>query len=316
MLRYIAAFLLPSFAYSQLQTSDSLSLFAPGVVSTFLYERDLAMSIDGNEIYYTIQVPETRFSTIVTSKKKNGKWSTPSVAPFSGKFSDLEPAFSPDGNTLYFVSNRSLNADSLKDYDIWFVIRTAEGWSAPKNIGAPVNTVHDEFYPSITSKGNIYFTAEYKSGVGREDIFVATKTDSGFSQPQPLDTSINSKFYEFNAFVSADDRYILFSSFGRPDDKGRGDLYISERDSNGQWKPAINLAFLNTNRLDYCPSLSSGNKLLFITREGLDLPAASAQKTYSYDQLKRSHNSILNGRGNIYAIPFDVVLKKLAEQKR
>lgn len=36
-----------------------------------------------------------------------------------------------------------------------------------KNLGRSVNTDSDEFYPSIAKIGNLYFTAQYKDGVGR-----------------------------------------------------------------------------------------------------------------------------------------------------
>ncbi len=74
------------------------SLFAEGIVSTKYSERDFALSPDGTEIFYTLQSPARGiFQTILYMKKDTkGLWSKPEVAPFAGKFSDLEPAFTPD----------------------------------------------------------------------------------------------------------------------------------------------------------------------------------------------------------------------------
>lgn len=153
---------------------DTATLLAEGFISTSINERDFALSADGTEVYYTIATPQSTFQTIVFSKKdKNGKWSGPEVVSFAGKFSDLEPALSADGKKLYFASNRPLEGSKPKDFDIWLVERNGNIWGEPKNVGAYVNTESDEFYPSITKSGNLYFTAQYKDGVGREDIFLA-----------------------------------------------------------------------------------------------------------------------------------------------
>jgi Tol biopolymer transport system component len=44
----------------------------------------------------------------------------PEVAPFSGRYKDLEAAFSPDGQTVYFSSDRpTTDNPQKKDFDIW-----------------------------------------------------------------------------------------------------------------------------------------------------------------------------------------------------
>jgi len=96
------------------------------------------------------------------------------VAPFSGNYYDLEATFAPDGKTLYFVSNRPLLKDStLKDFDIWKTEKINGIWQAPKNLGNIINTEADEFYPSVTKNGTIYFTAQYKHSKGKEDIWMS-----------------------------------------------------------------------------------------------------------------------------------------------
>ena len=116
-------------------------LFAGGIVSTGLSERDLTMTADGNEIYFTMQLGrQAAFSTILMARRVGGEWVWPEVAPWSGEFYDLEPAVAPSGNRLYFVSNRPRRDSSgpTDDYDIWFVKRTEQGWGPPINPGAPV----------------------------------------------------------------------------------------------------------------------------------------------------------------------------------
>jgi len=290
----------------------TIQIFAPGIVSTGLYERDMAISPDGNELFYTVVSPQNLFSAIISMQKdKKGNWSRPEVANFSGQFSDLEPAFAPDGKKLFFVSNRSLSGDSTKDFDIWYVEKIDGKWQHPVNIGAPVNTEANEFYPAIASNGNLYFTAAYPRGRGKEDIYLAKWENGRYAVPVALDSAVNSALYEFNAYVSPDEKIIIFTSYGRADDKGRGDLYMSLKDGNGQWQPARNISMLNSERLDYCPFLSPDKKIMFFSSERSDLKETYIAKPATYQTLIDQRNSILNGQSNIYWISFDKVLESL-----
>lgn len=181
----------------------------------------------------------------------------------------------------------------------------------PKNIGAPVNTPANEFFPSVTSSGNLYFTAAYQKGIGKEDIYMCKWENGKYSQSTALDTAVNSTLYEFNAFVSADEKFILFTSYGRNDDKGRGDLYISRKDGQGKWMQAKNLEAINSESLDYCPFVSFDCKTLFFTSERHSIPASFAKKPATYDQLKKLYQGIQNGTGNIYQIDWEAVAKTI-----
>ena len=107
----------------------------------------------------------------------------------------LEPFLSPDGRRLFFVSDRPLH-DSIgvkKDFDIWYVERNKSGekWSNPKNIGKPINSDLDEFYPSISENNNLYFTMESPNGLGKDDIYFCRWNNGKYSDPVLLDENIN-----------------------------------------------------------------------------------------------------------------------------
>jgi len=287
---------------------NQLSLLADGFISTHISERDFAMSPDGKEIYFTIASPRNDFQTIVFCKQlKNGQWTKPEVVSFAGLYSDLEPAFSTDGKTLYFASNRPVNGTEPKDFDIWLTVRESNGWSEPVNLGTPVNTKDDEFLPSITKTGNLYFTASYKGqGRGREDIYRAEWKGDQYQTPQPLDSAINSKVDEFNAFVSPDEDYILFTSYGRGDDSGGGDLYMSVKDRSGKWEGAKCLTELNSKYLEYCPYVSPDGKILFLTSTRYT-PIKSFQTKADYATIRNLWSQSLNNQGNIYWVDFEAV---------
>lgn len=289
---------------------NSVSLLAPGFLSTAMNERDFALAPDGKEIYFTISTPKSTFQTIVFCRKIKEGWSKPEVAPFAGFFTDLEPAFSADGNTLYFASNRPLQGSAVKDFDIWKVTREGNSWGQPENLGTTVNTNTDEFYPSVAKNGNLYFTATYPGGPGREDIYVSRFQQNQYQKPVALDTAVNTKFYEFNAFVSPDEDYILFTSYGRKDDSGGGDLYISIKDQNGNWKASQNLKQLNSKQLDYCPFVSPDGKSLFFTSDRHQLPISFSSQT-DYQTIYQLKDQPLNGNGNLYWVSFQLIMNSL-----
>lgn len=303
--------LVASFLPLKAQPPEHPGLFLEGTVSTNLNERDMAISPDGTEMYYTLQANQNAFSTIVHRRRVNGlNWSAPEVASFSGAFGDLEPAFSRDGQKLFFSSNRPLSGDKTKDYDIWFVEKVNGLWSNPVNLGKPVNTDANEFYPSVATNGNLYFTAEYTTGIGKEDIYVCRWTNGTFGKSEPLDTAVNSKRWEFNAYVSPDESYILFTSYGRKDDSGGGDLYISLKDATGKWKPAENLKAINSSKIDYCPFVSVDQKILYFTSGRHELPSTYSRPV-TYNELIERYNSAANGSENIYWMDFDRLLRSL-----
>jgi Tol biopolymer transport system component len=237
----------------------------------------------------------------VFSRFENGKWRAPQVAPFSGQYSDYDPFISPDGNKLFFISNRPVDNNPKKDYDIWVVEKMNGGWSAPKNLGVPINNDADQFYPSVAANGTMYFSTikrEEKSGF---DLYRSKFVDGKYTEPEKLSDAVNSQFAEIDACIAPDESYIVFASYNRPEELGRGDLYISFNE-NGVWTPAKNLGEkINSNAREYCPILSPDGKYFFFTsfRGFADKPL---EKPLSYEQLLRNLRSPRNGMGNIYQI--------------
>src|SRR5689334_8163503 len=113
--------------------SDQPALIGPGVISTRDYERDEALSPDGHTLYFTKRTIWPYFSVICVSRLVHGHWTEPEIAPFSGRYPDATPAFAPNGKTLYFASRRPVeeSAPLRRDYDLWAVDATAQGWSQP-----------------------------------------------------------------------------------------------------------------------------------------------------------------------------------------
>jgi hypothetical protein len=281
-------------------------LFAKGIVSTNLNERDIAISPEGDEIIFTLNDIKSTKICLVSIRKNGNNWGKKEILSFSGQHFDIEPFFSPDGNKLYFASNRPMETGSnRKDYNIWVTERTTGGWSEPVSLPSNINTEKDEFYPSVSRNGNLYFTAERENGIGSEDIFLSEYTDEKYQDPIPLDSTVNSATYEFNAWVSPGEDLIIFSSFGREDDLGGGDLYFSRKNEEGKWLPAKNMGpAINSKNLDYCPFIDVPRNNFYFSSDRMP---SITKRIKSPRELEKSLNSILNGMGNIYRISLNSI---------
>ena len=232
--------------------------------------RDFALSSNKDEVYFTLQNANEEVSRIAYSKKSKGQWTKPQLVSFTSHHRDIEPFLAHNDLRLYFASNRPLQ-DSLtksKDYDIWYVERKSvqESWSKPINLGFPINSTKDEFYPSVALNGNLYFTSENENSLGKDDIFVCRYENNTYSQPENLGAAINSTGYEFNAFIAPDESFLLFTAYKREEGLGSGDLYISYKDKQGNWQTATNLGNkVNSSAMDYCPFYDTHSNTLYFT---------------------------------------------------
>ncbi len=285
-------------------TADSLTLLGENIISTQFYERDLAISPTGDEIIYSRGDYKQNKRCLVVLKRENEHWKGPQILNISGKYHDIEPFLANNGDRLYFASNRPIYGDeSRDDYNIWYSDRIQGTWADPIALDSVINTRADEFFPSLSRKENLYFTATRNDGMGREDIFMSEFVDGKFQTPIPLPEEINSVSFEFNAYVNPDEDIIIFSSFGRGDGLGGGDLYISRKDSTDAWTRARNLGSLvNSDKLDYSPFVDWKSRNLYFTSERI-LP--DHEKLKDISELEGYSNSTLNGFGNIYKIGFD-----------
>ena len=192
--------------------SQTTTLLGENLVSTPLYERDLAISPKLDEIIYTLGDYKQNRRCLVGTKKINGKWSEPEVLNISGKHQDIEPFYVSERNRLYFSSNRPIFNDSTRtDYNIWYSDRIAGFWSEPIALDTAINKKGNEFFPLLSSNGNLYFTATREDGIGKEDIFVAKLSDGKYEKPEPLPEAVNTTLFEFNAFISPNEDYLILT---------------------------------------------------------------------------------------------------------
>ncbi|TJY34105.1 TolB family protein [Pontimicrobium aquaticum] len=270
--------------------------------------RDFTMSNNETEAYVSAQSNLEEKSVIVRITKENGIWNKVDIASFSGKYRDLEPFLSPDNLKLFFVSNRPLTSEGeLKDVDIWYVERatTSSDWSEPKNIGAPINTEADEFYPSVAKNGNLYFTSVGHDAMGEDDIFVSEFKNGKYSKPVPLKGGVNTKSYEYNSFISPNEDYLIFGGYARKDGLGSGDLYVSFKNDDNTWTQAKNMGDqINSKFMDFCPFVTNSGTQLYFTSRRSNIDANKSIK--SAKNLLNTFNGYENGFSRIYMTSFDL----------
>jgi hypothetical protein len=226
---------------------DEPKVFAPGRVSVEgKNTHAVRFSPDGKLLIFSRYPDKTSFRM---TRGASG-WSAPQETSFRGK----EVAFDPSHGRLFYYD----------EGDLFFVRVTDGGFSAPTRLPASVNTPEIEYYPSVTAKGNLYF-----SRIGQWDmarVQVAGLKDDGFADPVDLGASINVGGAS-HAFVSPSESYMLFNS-PRPGSYTRNDVWISFRKKDGSWGAPINLG-PRINRdanAVLCPTVSPDGKYLFFTR--------------------------------------------------
>ena len=286
---------------STIKEVQELELFCEGIISTGLYERDIAISKDGSTYIYTLGDQKQTRRCLISITNHENKWSEPIVLSFSGKHNDIEPFFAKNDTRLYFASDRPISSvDQTKDYNIWYSDFVNNSWTEPVSLAAHINTESDEFYPSVSKNGNLYFTATREGGYGREDIYKSVLKNDSYEKAVALDSNVNTKAYEFNAYVSPEENLIVFSSYGRSDDMGGGDLYYSKKKPDGTWSESKNMGEqINSNKLDYSPFVDFNQDFLYFTSERSESDSLQISRK---DKMEEYSNRALNGFGNIFRI--------------
>lgn len=240
-------------------------VFAPGIVSTDSVELNAVFSPAGDEFYFT-RKDSAGLYKIMQMKLKNGKWTSPECAPFSGVYEEADPFISPDGKLFFYITKKPEKTFG-PPHDILIMEKIQTGWSEPVNPGEPLNTEYNEIYPAISANGALYFNSDKPGGLGKRDIYRCNYLNGRFSKPENTGKPVNSEFNEGDVFISPDESYIIFVSVNRPDSFGSGDIYICFKNGGGAWSDPVNMGEdINSEGYDYCPVVSSDGKYFFFTK--------------------------------------------------
>lgn len=155
------------------------------------------------------------------SRFRNGQWSEPTPININQPDSwESTPAFSPDGRTLYFSSNRKGGFGGLDLYSAQMDSRGRFG--RVRNLGAEINTPGSELFPYVAENGKLYFSSDSHPGYGMMDIFVVNRVN-GKTRVENLGEPVNSTGDDFGIFLFRADRGFFTSN--REGGKGDDDIY-------------------------------------------------------------------------------------------
>lgn len=166
---------------------------------------------------------------IYFSKLEGNSWSKPQNigAPINSPYWESQPSISPDGKTIYFVSDRKGGYGS---YDIYLSRYLGNGkWSNPVNLGTNVNTEGSELSPFIHSDNQtLYFSSDGWPGFGEHDIYFSKKlSNKMFDKAKNIGYPINTSQEESSLFISNDGKKAMFAS-ANLEGFGGIDLYAFE----------------------------------------------------------------------------------------
>jgi len=294
-------------------------LVGPGVISTGLQETSAALSPDNNTLYFMRSDFAEKDDTILVTHRAGDNWSTPQIAPFSGQWHDSEPALSPDGKRLYFVSNRppqpgatpvmaEMDGRTFAGKNLWYVeMQPAGSWGKPVHVDGALNDGAMIYNPSVAANGDIYFSAHRGDSGKAYQIYVARRTKTGYATPERVDLG-DVEHNRMDPSVDPQQRFLVYAG-NEGDSLGSADIYIAFRDANGHWGKPMHLSGdVNSPSLENAPSLGRHFGELYVSSNR----RAAVQFPKTQDDLGSLQHRLqepLNGSRNLWLFDISDVLK-------
>jgi tetratricopeptide (TPR) repeat protein len=176
------------------------------------------------------------------------------------RFSEFNPVISSDEKSMLFTRE-------LQFYDAVFWSTKVNGqWSNPVNLTPELGIDQDYYTSSLTGDGKTLLL--YRIDRFDGNIYQSRLSDKKWSDVEKLNSNINTKYWESHATLTQDGRRLFFTS-NRKESIGGLDIFVSERDSTGDWGPAKNLGpVINTEYNEESPFLANSDRTLFFSSRG------------------------------------------------
>lgn len=192
------------FSEASGDTWKNPSNILPAAINNEGHNALIGMSHDGKKKYFLSAAPNQEVTGIYAVTRINNYWTRPEFVMVPGIENEnfLGVYISPDFDVMLFSMKA---ADSRGQEDLYFSVKTSSGqWSAPKNMGATINTSGYEISPFLSSdKKRLYFSSNGHGGEGDADIFYSERLYNSWetwSLPVNLGKNVNSK--KFDAYFS------------------------------------------------------------------------------------------------------------------
>jgi Tol biopolymer transport system component len=284
-------------------TGPAPEIFSPGVISSPANDGSPTFAPDGNTLYFTRST--AAWGVILESHKKNGEWSEPQVASFSGEWSDSSPGMAPNGSYLIFVSLRPKNLPAPGEKissvraNLYRVNRMGSGWTEPERLPDTVNIGPSIWKPSIASDGTIYFVVIDPKGGKR--LFSSQFKDGAYQQAQPISLS-DGTTADVDPEIAPDGSFLLFCSSGRAKGDPKDHLYIALKNGT-DWGPVTSIRYAGDGAsTDDEPHLGPDHRTMYFSSDRavpVSFPRARQQATQDLKRLESWDNS----NSNVWFMP-------------
>ncbi len=206
-------------------------------INTKYHEGNIAITADGKRMYfdrndyykgkYDKSEEGVNQINLYYAEWVEGQWKdVQSVAFNSDEYSTGHPALSPDGNTLFFVSDMPGGKGAG---DIYKVSVSREGnLGTPQRLSDTINTEGKDLFPFIDANGDLYFSSTGHMGLGGLDVFYAPAEGNEFGEPKNMGLGINSPDDDF-AFIYNPGTQEGYLSSNRSGGKGSDDIYSTKQ---------------------------------------------------------------------------------------
>ena len=200
-----------------------------GDVTSLNDEGIASITSDGRSMYFTRSLladDKGGGTLIVLSNRAGGTWSAPQKVTIfkDSTISVAHPAITPDGTTMYFVSD---SKEGLGGKDIWRATYEGGEWKYIENLGKDINTSDDEMFPTVREDGTLYYSSKGKPGMGGLDIFKATPLKEGGWEVKNMGVPVNSPADDFGMAFAGKTESGYFSS-NRNESRGYDALWSFE----------------------------------------------------------------------------------------
>lgn len=220
-----------------------------------------AITADGKTFLFTRRLPDAnnrQQEDFYVSKRINNSWTNAlPLTEINTSGNEGAPSLSADGQYLFFTAceEKYSNIDARKtngSCDIFIAKKNGDKFAKPRNLEAPINSGSWESQPSFSSDGRtLYFVRKIKGSDNliQYDIYMSRIGDnSAWTEPVSVSDKINTSGDEMSVFIHPDDQTLYFASDGHPGMGGQ-DIFVSRRDSSGEWGEPENLGYpINTIR--------------------------------------------------------------------
>ena len=184
----------------------------------------ISMSVDGQTLF--IYKDDNGDGNIYMSKLNGETWTKPEKLPetINSEYKESSASLSPDGNTLYFTSNRPGGFGGM---DIYMSKKLPNGkWGQAQNLGKPINTEYDEESPFIHYDGvTLFYSSNGQENMGGYDILFTMNEDGNWTQPSNIGYPINTTDDDVFYMPTPDGKRAYYASI-KKDGFGGSDIYL------------------------------------------------------------------------------------------